>query len=335
MEFDLMTLFTELGYDWFSTGHFLDPQNPIPADGLYRQSINKTANQEWIDSFRKSCPNKQIHGASIVSKELVDQFDIVLVSHCCPWPYGVLANWDAIKHKPVIWHTYTQQQPEIEVAMAPLISQGLKVVRGSPKEQNILGSLPMTRVIRPFVNEKDYFGWEGTDNYVLTFNNFFARRSFISNTPQYLQVVSDIPHKTYGGTSDGHPEVIGHLSWEDQRLAYRKAKAYFALGSKPASLTYNMLEAMLTGTPTVTWGPDLGNWRGSKWDGTYEPSDLITNGVHAFFSDNLGELNSILKELLNNRQLAEYISKNGRELVLKEFSKDKVRSDWKEFLESL
>lgn len=336
LEYDDLTIFTELGIDWFSTGHYLNPKAPIgDPGGVERAPIDKEPNFDLIEEFQRGCPGKQIHGQTIVKKEFVDKFDIVLVSHCCPWPYGILANWEALKHKPVVWRTYCQQQSEIERDMHPLISQGLKVIRVSAKEQNIRHSLPMTRVIRAYVDSNHYFGWTGEEKHVLTFNNFFARRALISNTNEYLHVVKDIPHKLFGGASDNHPEVLGHLSWEDQKIAYRKAGAYFALGSKPAALTFNMVEAMLTGTPTVTWGKTLGNWWGTAWQGTYEAADLIQNGVNGFASDNLKELNAFIKELLINEQLAKTISENGRKTVLAEFDKEKVKRDWKEFLEGL
>lgn len=336
LEYDDLVLFTELGIDWFSTGHYLNPKNPVgDIGGVERESIIKEPNLDLIEKFKLCCPNKQIHGPSVVSKEFVDNFDIVMVSHCCPWPFGVLSNWENIKHKPVIWRTYCQQQSAIEKAMFPLISQGLKVIRVSPNEQNIRHALPMTKVIRAYVDAEHYFGWTGEEKHVLTFNNFFNRRQLISNTREYLHVVRDIPHKIYGGSSDGNPEVLGYLTWTEQKEAYRKSRAYFALGSKPAALTFNLVEAMLTGTPTVTWGKMLGNWIGSEWQGTYEACELIKHGENGFASDNLEELNSILKELMNNDYLARSVSEKGRSTILTEFNKEKVKKEWKEFLESL
>lgn len=336
LEYDDLMLFTEMGIDWFSTGYLLNPKIPKKNEEVtVRSPINYEQDPELINLFEKINPNKRLVGPTIVNKELVDKFDVVMVNHCSPWPFGAIINWPSIKHKPVIWRTYCQQQSDVELRMQPFIKEGLKVVRVSGKEQNIKHALPLTRVIRAYVDANHYFGWRGDEKHVLSFNNFFARREFISNTKEYLEVVKDIPHKLYGGHSDNHPKVLGFLSWEDQKEEYRKARVYFALGSKPAALTYNLVEAMLTGTPTVTWGAKLGNWWNSPWEGTYEASDLISNGINGFALDDLLELNATIKELMTNDSLAAKISQNGRETILKEFSKEKVKNDWTELFKTL
>lgn len=336
LAYDDLTLFTEMGIDWFSTGIYKDPLHPEGISGSFtRPPIFKEVDDNLIDQFNKLNPNKKLLQHCKISKAFVDNFDLVLVNHISPAPMNLLNNWSNIKHKPVIWRTYCQQQPHVERLMKPCKKQGLKVVRVSANEQNILNALPHDAVIRAYVDTNRFKNWHGSLRQCVTFNNFYARRSAVSNTNEYEKVITGLNCKLYGGDSDGHPRVLGVLSPEDQLIQYQSSRVYFALGSKPAALTYNLVEAMSVGCPVVTWGPNLGNFRGTAWDGTYEASDLIERDVNGFWSDDLGELREFIVHMFKDHERAKELGAAGRQTILREFSKEKVKQDWLNFFKSL
>lgn len=339
LEYDELSLFSELGIDWFSTGLYLNPENPS-LEHAPRKPINKKAQLDLINYFLSFNPNYKIYDVPILKKDFVDQFDIVLVSHCCPTQLAPLQrNWDVIKHKPVIWRTYTQQSSALEAAIQRYRNEGLKLVRISPRERTIPYYAGDDAIIRGHLDENEYYGWTGEDQTVLTFNNFFMKRHIHSNTDIYLRIkhqMAPINFELYGCNNEDAPMCLGELSWEQVKEKYRKSRVYFALGSKPASLTYNLLEAMLTGAPVVTWGPELGNLRQIRdWANTYEVPEIIVNGENGFCFDNEKEIKAHIRLLLHDDKLANKISINARKTIIAMFSKEKIKNDWAAFLNDL
>ncbi len=340
LEHDELTLFTELGIDWFSTGLYLDPLHPN-IEHSPRSPINKIVDGDLKAEFLASNYRYKIYSTPTITKEFARKFDIILMSHCSPTGLSpVINNWEAIKDKPVVWRTYTQQSSSIESLTQYYRQYGLKLVRVSPRERNIEHYAGDDAIIRVHVDENEYSGWTGEEPIVLTFNNMFSRRAFHSNTGLYLKIrqkMQPIRFELYGCDNQDAPMSLGELPWEKVKEKYKKARVYFALGSKPASLTYNLIEAMMTGCPVVTWGPKLGgcNIPSHGWKNTYEACDIITNGVNGFYSDNENQIERYIKMLLNDEALAREISVNARKKALEMFSKEKLKNDWKVFLNSL
>jgi glycosyltransferase involved in cell wall biosynthesis len=103
--------------------------------------------------------------------------------------------------------------------------------------------------------------------------------------------------------------------------------------SKPAScITYAFLEGFCSGVPVVSFGNGTGNWNGRQ---TFMIDKYIENGVNGFYSDDNNELQSYLKDLLNDKELARKIGEKGRETGLKLFHRDIIKKQWDEFLKSL
>ena len=333
LETEHLTLFNELDIDFFSTGAYKNPQNPN-LEHAQRHPLNLEPKLDLIKEFDKLNPNRKLHTRVNLSKELVDNFDVVFVSHCCPYPYFVKDNWDIIKHKPVSWLTYTQQNSQVELMTQKYRKQGLKIIRLSPKERTIPNYAGDDAIIRSYMEPDVYKDWNGKSGDVLTFNNFTPLRYHVSNIPTYLSIKAKFPGKfhLYGSANEGCKFAEGYLTWEEQKQKYRDASIYFALGSKPASLTYNFMEALLTGTPVITWGRQLGNLTTSPdFKDTYEIPDLFENGVHCFYSDSEDELIEYVHLLLENRSVAETISANGRKKAIELWDKNTVKQQWIDF----
>lgn len=332
LEHDELQVFHELGYDFFSTGLYLDPKNPDIGHSQ-RNKINKDVDVNLVDEFRRLNPNLKAHTHVKLTKEFVDNFDLVIVGHCCPAPWYIQINWEAIKHKPVIWRTYCQQDSTQEVKMQPYRDQGVYIVRVSPKERTIPGYAGDDAIIRPFVDSTVYNGWIGGTDNILTFLNFFDVRDPISNTELFLEIVKGYNYEVYGGYNEGSKISKGYLTWKNMIDKYRTCGVYFALGTKPAPITYNIIEAMMCGCPVVTWGRELGSTKWHKdYHHTYEVTDLFENGIHCFYSDNKTELELYIDLLLNDKDLALEVSKKGRERVIEIFNKNKNKESWKNFI---
>ena len=132
----------------------------------------------------------------------------------------------------------------------------------------------------------------------------------------------------YGLYNDSVKINCGVLSPAAQEQAYRDAKVYFCLGSKPAPVTYNFAEALMTGIPVVTFGPILGN--GSP--AMYEIPEMVENGKEAFYSDYEDELEDYIRLMLTDNNLAKTISVNARNKALKLFSKALNKQLWDEII---
>lgn len=339
LEHDELALFTELGIDWFSTGLYLDPQKPM-SEHAPRIPLNKEVDPNLKKEFLLGNKDYKIYSVPLLTKSFADKFDIILISHCSPTMLMPLQiNWPFIKHKPVIWRTYAQQSGAVEFSTQQFRAQGLKLVRISPRERTIGSYAGDDAIIRAYIDDKEYYGWTGEDKMVLTFNNMFAKRTLHSNTNVYMRIRNRMPttrFELYGCDNEDAPLSMGQLPWEQVKEKYKKARVYFALGSKPAALTYNLVEAMMTGCPVVTWGRLLGNMHiVQDWNNTYEAPDIITNGENGFCSDNEFEIEGIINRLFHDYSLAQKISANARKTALEIFSKDKIKKDWEVFFAGL
>ena len=66
-----------------------------------------------------------------------------------------------------------------------------------------------------------------------------------------------------------------------------------------------------------------------------EIHNLIDNGKNGYIGNNIDELKSYIKELLENDSLCESISKNGRESAIKYFNEYDKEKEWVEFFKTL
>ena len=123
----------------------------------------------------------------------------------------------------------------------------------------------------------------------------------------------------------------GTLSYEDMKQVMRDARVFFYTGTQPASYTLGMMECLMSGMPMVPIGPKYANSIFGM--DTFEIPDFIENAENGFWSDDIGELHDYTQALLNDHTLAKRISKAGRETAIELFGVEKIRAQWKEFLE--
>lgn len=334
LEYDDLKIINELGYDWFSTGVYQNPRMPI--GGSLRPKFNLPPKPQLVAQFHAIHPHNSKYRLEyeplFLNKKFVDQFDVVVLSSPVPYPFYLRDNWEALKHKPILIRMFAQCMPQMEELLRQYkSSSNMKIIRMSSKEKLVPLYAGEDFIIRHYADENIFHNWNGNDKHVLTFNNHLKHREEVSNLPIYRRIIKNVPYKLYGKYNEGVEYCSGVLDDQEQLSAYQNSRCYFALGTKPAPVTYNFVEALMTGCPVVTWGPKLG---GSN-PPMYEVPDLIENEKEGFWSDSEKEISKYLNMLLNDSSLATSISKAGREKALKYFSKTAATIVWKEAFDSL
>lgn len=333
LDYDVLRVLNRLGHTTFDCAHWLDPQKPI--DHPYRcdlPSLSYTGKVGLMAWFREMNPEQKVCGPIHLNQEFVSLFDLAVVSYCHPSPNVLFENWDVLRTRPVIFITYGQQMRETELKLADLKWRGdgkLILARNSPRECFITGFAGADVILRTLVDDEYFQGWAGGENSVLTFQNSYPYRELGSNTKEYEHAVRGLSAKLYGVESEGAPNYGGVLSREDQLDAYRRYDCYFALGSKPATLTYNLIEGMMVGMPTVTWGRKLGGIL------SYEAPDLFQHEEHLLFADSKEEarrhLTRVLKDPRGHAEMGSRARLRAQEL----FGWETTLRSWDELLRSI
>jgi hypothetical protein len=328
LEYDEVKMLHNLGHYVFSAGAYLDPQNPgdgmrPPLDGVVCDPADVAAWHEipcTAGKDRRSC----------LTKSFVNRFDLVIVMHLPEW---IESNWRAMSDRPVIWRTIGQSITGIESRLAKYRQEGMKIVRYSPREKLIPGYIGGDATIRFGKDPAEFAAWNGEENYAITFNQSLPLRGPACNWPLWLDVVRDLPAKLYGPGNEGAgPWNQGMVSYETLKRAMQDNRAYFYVGTHPASYTLNFIEAWMSGIPVVAVGRNHGNMPGYN---LYEVADLIQSGVNGFIGHDAYELRKMLRNLLNDPVLAKRVGEAGRKSATTIFGAEVVAADWRKFLSTL
>lgn len=329
LEYDELSLLTELGLDVFSLGAYTEPRstsNARPAlIGLRHDPEDLAAYHELAGQVGDIKCN--------LTKEFVDRFDVVMIMHMPQW---VSRNWEVLRHKQVIWRTIGQSMTPLEKLMARYRADGLKIVRYSPMEENIPGYCGADAVIRFYKDPDEFKGWIGHDRHVITSSQLMVPRPWACNYFLYQRVTAPFPRKLYGsGNEEAGPFSKGDIPFEELKQALRAHRVYFSTGTRPASYTLNFIEAWMTGIPVVVIGPKLGNDPHFPDHDLYEIPRLISCGKDGFWSDDEQQLQEMIQSLLNDESLACRISECGRRTAIKYFGKATIKKQWNQFWEMM
>lgn len=330
LEYDEVKLLTELGHDVFSPGAYLDPS--VSPDGMRPTLPEVEYDPEDVAAFHAlGTPGRD--NKELLTKEFVDRFDAVIVMHVPKW---ISLNWEAMKHKPVVWRTIGQSISPVERQLAAYRNEGLKIVRYSPLESTIPGYIGSDALVRFYKDPADFGNWNGNEKQVITFAQHMKARGTHCNYTFFEEVTRPFPRGLYGPGNE-NPEGWGHGKQEFSELQrlMRDSRVYFYTGTHPASYTLNFMEAWMTGIPIVAIGPRNGNASYFPDHELYEVPSLIEDGVTGFVSDNVDVLRERIQSLLDDHELAKRISKAGREAAIQTFGKETIHMAWKKFLTTL
>lgn len=329
LEFDEVRMFSDMGHTIFSpSGAYQTPSSDFPfrpkiTNRKYDPTDLEEYNRQWyIWNWNQIAP-----------KEFVDRFDIVYVMGMPRWIYH---NWESFKHKPVIWRTIGQsnQHQEMEIKNFKKDKPNLKIVRYSPTERNYNNFAGEDAVIRFGKRPDEWNGWNGSDRSVITVVQSMKRRWDHCSWDIFERLACKVPSKLYGGDN---PEVNpllfkGSPTYSELQSIYQNHRAYFYAGTKPSNYTLNFMEAWMTGIPIVALDEPLLR---DENKGVYEVPSLIEHGSSGFIAKNEEELEYYMNVLLSSDQVANLISKQGRDQAIKYFDECNVVPQWEEFFKTL
>lgn len=321
LEYDELKIFEELGHDYFSIGAYINPKKPHddkrpPLNGEFHEHLASVT---------------MVHGQRNLHPEQIEWADVIMIMHVPEW---VELNWEAMKHKRVIWRSIGQSTPDTERRLAKFVPEGLQIVRYSPKEANIPDFAGEAAMIRFYKDPDEFGGYTGEEKQAITFCQSMQSRGSFCNFEVWSQIAAQVPELAlYGPNNDDTMQSKGLLSYEDQIKKFGSARAYLYTGTHPASYTLNFMEAWMSGMPVVAVGAKFGNPHNSGFpQDVYEVPDLINNGYDGFWSDDVGQLVSYLRSLLDNPGSAKMIGNAGRVRATEIFGKEVIKAAWRKFL---
>jgi len=340
LEFQEVSLFRELGHDVFSPGAYVSTENR--GDGCMRPDIPGLQYDPETVAMFHALGKPGEDNKSLLTKEFVDRFDVVIVMHL---PHWIVQNWEAMKHKTVIWRTIGQSIPQIEQTLKPYRDQGLKIIRYSPRERVLDQYAGEDALIRFYKDPDEYGGWTGEKVQIINFTQSMPNRGEHCSYQLFKDVTQGFPTKLYGPGNEAAGDIDGGKQpFAELKQLLRTNRAYLYTGTHPASYTLAFIEAWMSGIPVVSVGYYWGN---PDWyfrppnpgdpseHGLFEVPDLITHGVDGFVSDHVGKLRGYVQSLLDDPVLAKIIGDAGRKKAIELFGKTTIMEQWRVFLDGL
>lgn len=323
LEYDEVQLLLDLGHEVFSNGAYLDPAGHItlPRPGLRGA---KTYPQ-YVELARTSARTD-------LPAELIDPFDVIIVMHS---PSVVIQNWSKLREKMVIWRSIGQSVPGIEARLAPCRADGLKIVRYSPKEENIPGYIGSDAMIRFYKDEDVYKGWTGEIPQVVSFAQSLKGRREFCHYDEIFGVISEFNGKVYGpGNEDLAQFNGGQVPYENQIAIMQQSRAMPYGGTWPAPYTLSFIEAMMTGLPVVAISKELAHYPQYEAIDFYEVDEILAE-IGGLVCDTQQQMIGAVQRLLHDPSHAADISRKQRNLAIRMFGKKTISAQWDAFLKSL
>jgi hypothetical protein len=323
-EYDDCRMLTDLGYDVFSIGSYVDPWTP--ADPKRPAIVNMPRHPDL-----EALVGDQMTAKGNLPQEVIDWADVIIAHHYVrEWIAG---QWPRIRHKKVVWRTCGQSDPWLEDTMAPLRRDGLIIVRYSPAEERHFKKVGHwageDALIRFGKYLDDYGPWQPTDDdhgdrwVANVTQNMIGRGEHVGLT-FYRQATLGLTAYPAGPGSEELPGGLGELPSESGLQEYlARAGAYLYTGTVPASYTLGLIEAMLSGVPIVSIGADA--WAG--------PRDLFeAHQLSPYHFDDPKEARKTLRDLLSDADLAENTGWAGSLVARSLFDVETVGPQWVEIL---
>jgi hypothetical protein len=345
LEYDEITLLTELGHEVFSTGLYGDLSNISENELKYKLKHPQYSHQrphnisgykvnsELLQEYKSHPENTFDYDSRAykLSMSFLNKFDAIYVN------YDIILCRNIktlVPHKLVIFNTVSQANAGSELHLLELKNLGVRIIRFYQTERMLPYSAVEDALIPQFVDELEYNNWHGSIPEVLAVCRGVTSRPVHTNMFVYQTISNNFKSNLVGPGNEGLPGAQGALSYEDLKNAYRSYRLFFNLGTKPGGMVYTCIEALMTGCPVVSVGKRLGGSFDVGGGDTNAIPLLITNGVNGFYSDDIVELCHYCNLLLQDHNLAKQMSIGARELALKHFSKSIIKDKWRRALDS-
>ena len=322
LEFDQYKLWTELGHEVYSMGSYLNPASP--------HDIKRPALEGKYDDHFVSVRN--VHSQDNLHPDQIEPMDIIIVDHVPEW---IVNNWEKIKHKKVIWRSIGQSIAYQEQKLHEVRKDGLLVVRYSPLEQNIAFNIGEDAMIRFYKDPEEFKDWNGLNNQIITIAQSMKRRDQFCGYSIFEEATKDLERGLYGADNEDSNLWKGQLSYEELKAVLRDSRSFFYTGTQPASYTLAFIEALMTGIPVIAIGKNLGNSEFKNEQDTYEVPEIIESGKNGFCSDDMAELKSYVEYMQKDWEKARELGEAGRKTAIDLFGKEKIKAQWKDFLDGI
>jgi len=327
LERDELSLFTELGIDCFSfQGAYMYPQGhpTLKRPGIPDMQLHNDLAEEAV-----------LYAKTKIPQSFFDKFDAVMIMHD---PNVIGENWDRMKHKTVIWRSIGQSTPGVENMLRRFKYEGMRIVRMSPMENNIIGFIGADAMIRFYKDPEEFKDWNGNTRRVINMTQSLLGRRLFCHYDSIMQIAAGFPFLVYGsGNTDLGGLDGGELPYELMKGSLRDNRLFIYGGTWPSPYTLAFQEALMTGIPVVCLGRQLAENVVDIHDriSYYEIENIIVNGTNGFYSDDINSLRDQVHQLLEDQELAKRIGINGRKTAIEMFGKETIKKQWGKFFDSL
>lgn len=339
LEYDEVKLFHSLGHEVASIGAYINPAEPmdnlrpalpeVPMVELVKREVDALGQQghtDTLDAAKRNLP-----------EAIIDWADVIIVAG---FEHSYLVpQWDRLRDKRVVWRTIGQSGDRNERMMQPLRADGCQIVRYSPKERNLPDYAGEDVLIRFYKDPDEWHGWTGEDAVVANVSQSLYQRSLADDgrlqAPGYqwtsyqfwAEATESLPTRPLGSGSE-RINGLGSVDYGSMREQLRRCRAYLFTGTQPASYTLGLIEAMMTGIPVVSIGPD---WYRILPYGNdlFEGHELAPAWAH-----DPADAHAYLERLLRDTAFADEVSALSRFTAIASFGRDRIAAQWQQFLGS-
>lgn len=324
LEYDELRILTELGYEVFSVGYWMNPAKP--KTNMRPAIPEMKVNHELIAKFERDYPEYKLPRAEVqtgrvrLQKDFLKNFDVVV--NC--WYQSNLEACLMNSNLPVIHRTIDIIHEAIEEANLTLYirRRPFYLVRMSEAE-NKHSLIKPQAIITQCVSKEEFNGWVGETKKVFTTIKGFDNRKDVS-LDLYNQT-TDIFDRVLVGVDNSS---VGNPSWVKQGIPQNEmlklmqsCRVNYVQPRIGAAMVYGFIEGMMAGCPVVTYGQ---RFNGSNWTA----SQYIKNGINGFVVNSIDEAVTKIDLLMNDYDLSKEISSRARETAIKNFDYESIKSKW-------
>ncbi len=333
-EYDDLRMLTDLGYATYSIG---GAYSEVPFEGKrpalanivrYPELEAATDEQRARLEHDRGSPDQRPQGGkhyidwakADLASEVVDWADVMVIHH---YPEAWLEfNWPKFLDKRVVWRTCGQSGPDGSTERFMSQFRGLQIVRYSPKERLITDFAGEDALIRFGKYPGDYGPWLGDKIAVGNITQNMAQRGDACGYGHWLEFTRGLPTMPAGPGSEALGG-IGELSYPDMVDYLRHIRAYLYTGTHPASYTLGLMEAMLSGVPTIAvpWMTGL-----NELNRLFEAPDILPRAPVP------DAIPGYLRTVLEEPEMAARHGEDCRQRALELFDVAVVGPQWKAFL---
>jgi hypothetical protein len=332
LEKDELDILSELGHRVQTIGFYMDPDDRSAA--MIRHWPRSTSDADFLAHFRQINPDYRLpdlhedSGFCWLPSKLTAGFDAILICH---YPHILRRNVEHLRRSNVILRTIGFPMGSLETEFQFFLDNhpNTRVIRMSTTESLAPNYVGHDAIITQSFDPRDYLPWSGGTQRVLTVNKMFKKRADTCGFGVYEEVMRHfVDERMLIGSQNEDIPYAQEVDFHTLKELYRTSSIYFNTCSKPACVTYGLIEAMGVGMPIVSFGPGLGSVQGMR---TYPIDELIKDGINGFLGNSRDELVGKIRLLLKDRRLQDQFSTNIKETA-RRFHKEVIRGQWESAL---